>query len=158
MRARGLFALAALFGATAAQATVADPPFIALRPIEAKLVYAETGTLSDNMLVNGVFDSWNLIIGEGAGGGRAEDILILAPVATEGAQFNEFAIPIVVEARSEDGKVIATRSFSAVLTSEEGMAYLPLWLPDVGCAGTVTVKATMGIASSTATLNLMCGE
>ncbi len=158
MRARRLLPLLLLVGASAAQAEVAPPPPISLEPIEAKLVYVETGALSGNVVVDGEFNSWNLIIGEGPGGGRAEDILILAPIMGEGAQFFEFATPVMLEARDQDGKVIASRSFSAIMTSEAGVVYLPLWLADVGCAGTVTVSATMGAATSAATLNLMCGE
>ena len=66
-------------------------------------------------------------------------------------------IPLTVGARTAAGKVLAQRQFSNILI-DRGKVVEFLLLPNVTCAGKVTITATLGRQTRSATLALDCGE
>jgi hypothetical protein len=45
-----------------------------------------------------------------------------------------------------------------LIASEQGRAWLPLWLNDVTCEGDIQVTVTYGTQTRTETIPLHCGE
>lgn len=121
------------------------PSSIAIERIEAHLFYEETGLLSEDLLAraNG-FTGWNTIIGEGDAKEHANDMLVL--IRMQADKFTDdpeklVSSPVSVTVANAK-KVLASRTWADVLTSEKGIAVLPLWVRDVGCAGDIYIKAT----------------
>lgn len=134
-------------GATPANATLGD--------IRMHLFYQGTGRLSPDISPPNDFTGWNTVIGEGSAEESATDLLVVVEVRANG----EHAVqrPLVVTARA-GRRVLGTRRFASTLTSSAGRAYLPLWLKDVGCAGTIRVDVSFGRERRTESLALNCGE
>lgn len=140
----GLITAAAL----AAQSTPTAPA--ELGDIRMFLLLRATGQLSGDITQPNDFAGWNTTI-------QADDVLITAEVRTRGEQyFDRPALTIV--ARGPRGRILGQRSFRGILTSDQGTAYLPLWLNDVTCAGDIQVTVTYGAQRRTETVALHCGE
>ena len=134
--------------ALAAQSTPTAPAL--LGDIRMFLLWHTTGQLSEDVSPPSDFAGWNTTT-------RADDLLITAEVRTTGEQFfDRPALRIV--ARGARGRILGQRSFRAILTSDAGRAYLPLWLNDVTCEGDIQVTVTYGTQTRTETLPLNCGE
>ena len=140
--------------AVAAQAVAPAP--VELGDIRMHLFYKETGRLSDDVSPPRNFAAWNTPIGGGEAEEPATDLLVVAEIRTDGQQ--NVRMPLRVTARNARGRVLGDRRLTEMLTSETGRAYFPLWLRDTGCAGIITVTATLGGQSKTETLTLHCGE
>jgi len=145
-----------LIALVAAAAQAAAPPAAELGEIRMHLFYEETGRLSDDVSPPRQFSAWNTAIGGGEAEEPANDLLIVTEIRTEGQQ--NVTTPLRVVARNERGRVLGDRRFEGTLTSEAGRIHMPLWLRDAGCAGIVTVTATLGRQTKTETLSLNCGE
>jgi hypothetical protein len=147
----------AIFAAAAAAAPVQ------LSDIHAQLYYMGTGRLSEDVLNRPKeFVLWNTIIGEGDADENADDILITVQLI--GDKFgkpedNEQVLddPVVITARNEKGKLVASRTFKHVLLSTRGSAWLSLWLPEQTCES-VDVQATYQKQRKVAHLKMACGE
>ena len=135
------------------QATAAAPTLT--RP-EVQLWYEETGRLSGNIAPPRTVTLWNTCIGEGDARENANDALFTVDVRSSGQQ--NVNIPITLVATGTNGRVIARRTYTSVLTSEAGVAVLALWVPNVGCAGPVVFSARMATRSQSVTLNFDGGE
>ena len=140
----GLIAAAAL----AAQGTPTAPA--ELGDIRMYLLMHATGQLSEDVSPPSGFGGWNTTI-------HADDLVIVAEVRTTGEQFYDRPTLNIV-ARGERGRILGQRSFRAILTSDAGRAYLPLWLNDVTCEGDIQVTVTYGTQTRTETIPLHCGE
>jgi hypothetical protein len=134
--------------ALAAQAAPSAPS--ALGDIRMYLFYNGTGQLSEDVSPPSDFAGWNTTI-------RADDLLIVADIRTTGEQFVS-APELRIVARGPRNRILGQRRFRGILTSDEGHAYLPLWINDVTCAGDVHVTVTYGSQTRTETIALHCGE
>lgn len=123
---------------------------------QVRLWYQETGRLSDDIAPPRDFVLWNTIVGEGEAEEAADDALFTIEVRTEGQQF--VRRPLTLSAVDGRGKVLARRTYKSVLTSDTGKVVLPLWVRDVGCAGTVVFSAGTGVEQQSLTLEFACGE
>ena len=135
----------------------AQPAAGTLGDIRMHLFYQETGRVSPDISPPASFTGWNTGIGEGDAEEAANDLLVVVEIRADGEQFIE--TPLHVVARGGEGnRVLAERRWPSVLTSGAGRSYLPLYVRDVGCAGTLRVTATFGRATQSETLTLECGE
>ena len=142
--------------ALAAAAAPQPVPIAHLGEIRMHLFHTGTGRLSPDVSPPRAFAGWNTVIGEGDSGGRADDLVVVAELVTNGEQFIAPTLRIV--ARGPRGRIIGQRSFASILTSHEGRAYLPLWLNDVTCVGDLRVTVSFGRETRSETLQLNCGE
>ena len=134
--------------ALAAQSTPTAPA--ELGDIRMHLFWRATGQLSVDISQPNDIAGWNTTI-------HADDLVIVAEIRTSGEQFfDRPALRIV--ARGAHGRILGQRSFRGILTSDEGRAYLPLWLNDVTCAGDIQVTVTYGAQTRSETVALHCGE
>jgi hypothetical protein len=133
--------------ALAAQATA--PVASELGDIRMHLFSNRTGRLSDDISPPNSFAGWNTLF-------EADDLVVVAEVRTTGEQFIDRPLRIVV--RGARNRILGQRTIRAILTSEEGRAYLPLYLNDITCAGDIQVTVTYGTQTRTETLSLHCGE
>ncbi len=132
--------------AAQAQAPVASE----LGDVRIHLFSNRTGRLSDDISApDSQFAGWNTLF-------EADDLVIVAELRTTGEQFIERPLRIVV--RGPGNRILGQRRFNTILTSDAGRAYLPLYLNDVTCAGTIQVTVTHGAQTRTESLTLMCGE
>lgn len=120
-----------------------------LGDIRMHLFYHATGQLSPDVSPPDGESGWNTTI-------RADDLVVVAEVRTTGEQFIERPLRIV--ARGRHNRILGQRLFRAILTSDAGRAYLPLWLNDVTCEGDIHVTVTYGRQSRSETMALHCGE
>jgi hypothetical protein len=135
----------------------AQPAAATLGDIRMHLFYQETGRLSPDISPPNDFTGWNTVIGEGSAEEAADDLLVVAEVRTTGEQNVE--TPLRIVARGGPGnRVLAQRSWTGLLTSTQGRAYLPLYVPGASCAGEIRVTVTLGRATRSETLTLACGE
>lgn len=162
MRFRCLALLAALAVPTGLSAGAPPIPQLKISAIEARLFHGYSGTLSDDLLRrNPSFSGWNTIIGEGAAGEPADDLLVsvkveplVKPAGNEGIFSDQ---PVVVTATA-NGKVVAKRTFTSTLTNDGGVSWKGLYLRDIGCSGTLRIEAVAGRQRKVATLQFDCGE
>jgi hypothetical protein len=127
--------------------------------IRIHLVYEETGRLSRDIAPPAEFTGWNTVIGEGSAEEAANDALVLVEVrAARGEE--SIAQPLSIVVRNAKGKVLGQRRIPGpdLLLSDGGRVWKPLWLSNVGCAGTVKVTATLGRSARTSSVALDCGE
>jgi hypothetical protein len=141
--------------AVAAAASVSQPANAELGEIRMHLFYEESGQLSPDISPPNEFIGWNTIIGEGSAAESANDLLVVVEVRSRGQQ--NVNRPVTVTARA-GRRVLAQRRFASPLTSEAGRSYLPLWLKDVGCAGTISVDVSFAGTRRNERLALNCGE
>lgn len=147
--------------ATSLPAAAPAPP-LKISGIEARLFYQASGRLSDDLLSRDpAFSGWNTVIGEGASGGAADDLLVqvkLEPLDRTAAADEVFsAQPVVVTARA-GRKVVGKRTFTGTLIPANGAAWKALYLRDIGCSGDLTIEAVAGRQRRTAKLTFACGE
>lgn len=137
----------------------ASAPQIEMSDIQARLFYADTARLSEDLLARKEpFVFWNTIIGGGDVEENAEDLLVSVTLrAAEGKEQN-FDGPVTIKATNEKGKEIGVRTARNLLTSRRGRTTVGLWLSDVTCAGAVTVQARYADQVKTAVLAMACGE
>lgn len=144
-----LLALAGGIVAGAAPAATLGNPSV-------RLWYEGTGRLSDNIVTPRGFALWNVIIGGGDAKEHANDALFTVELRSPGEQ--SVRLPVLLTATTAKGKLLARRMVSHVLTSEDGKVVLPLWVPDVGCAGRVLFVARSGSEMKKVALDFACGE
>ena len=140
----------------AAPAWAAPPAPATIEHIGAQLLYSGAGTLSRDIAPPATFSGWNTVIGEGDAKGSATDVLVSVVLTTAGDELN-VDTPLVVSARTAAGKVLGQRQFSNILI-DRGKVVEFLLLPNVTCAGKVTITATLGRQTRSAALALDCGE
>jgi hypothetical protein len=155
LRAAAIFALLAL--GAAPSSPVANGRIAGL---EARLFYSETGKLSANVLdPKGKFAGWNTIIGEGDAKRAAEDVLIVVAVAARKQGLDALLLDRPLEIHAAVGsRTLAKRKLDNLVLPSRGATYAAMFLPGVGCAGTVTVTAWLGTEARKATLAMDCGE
>jgi hypothetical protein len=146
----------ALLIAAAAQLSPPPPATGELGDIRMHLFYKETGRLSRDISPPAEFVGWNTIIGEGDAEETADDLLVVVGLHALGQQNLE--TPLTIEVRNGAGRVIGRREIVGTLTSDDGRAFHPLLLQDVGCEGRVRVTATFGAQSRSEEIALNCGE
>jgi hypothetical protein len=135
--------------ALAAQTPAPAPAAATLGNIRMHLFYRGSGELSENIAPPAQFAGWNTLF-------EADDMVVVAELRTAGEQ--NIALPLRIVARGRGNRVLAQRTFRSILTSSEGHAFLPLYLNDVACAGSIQVTVTFGRQSRSETLTLECGE
>lgn len=150
---KALFALSAAVLGLGGQIAVAAPT---LANPQIRLWYEETGRLSGNIAPPKTVTLWNTCIGEGDAQENANDALFTIDVRSFGAE--NVNTPITLVATGPNGKTLARRTYTSILTSEAGVAVLALWVPNVGCGGRVVFNARMGAASKSVTLDFDGGE
>lgn len=162
MRFRFIALLAALAMPASLPAKSPATPQLKITAIEARLFYGFSGQLSDDLLKRDPpFSGWNTIIGEGAAGEPAEDMLVsikLEPLVKLSGNEGIFTDQPVVVTATANGKVVAKRTFTGTLTNDQGVSWRGLYLRDIGCAGTLKIEAAAGKQRKAATLQLDCGE
>ena len=131
-------------------------PTATLENPSVRLWYEGTGHLSDNIATPRGFALWNVIIGAGDAKEHANDAMFTVELRSHGEQ--NLVQPLLMTATTASGKLLARRTVRHVLTSEAGKVVLPLWVPDVGCAGRVLFVARYGVTTKSVTLNFACGE
>jgi hypothetical protein len=142
----------------------ASTAHIDMSDIQARLFYADTGRLSEDVLSRKKpFVFWNTIIGEGDAEEKADDLLVSVTLSVgkfRTPEENEQNLPgvLTIKATDQNGKVLGIRNASNLLTSTRGSTTVGLWLNDVTCAGTVTVQAKYADQVKSAVLELACGE
>lgn len=146
-------ALLGSMSASAAQAEEAKSS-VHLYDIEARLLYEESGTLSDDITAMKDFVAWNTIIAEGSAKEPATDILVAVVLNSGGEVFSE--TPLTIRALGDGGKVLFERTFASVLV--DGTAHQFLYLKDATCEGEITLEAKMGDQSRSEMIELFCGE
>lgn len=146
------FTIVAIAGVTLAKPLQAAE----IERIRLHLFYEETGRLSEDISPPREYIGWNTIIGEGEAEEIANDLLVAVEVRTVSKENVTQALQVV--ARGAKNRLIASRTFNDILTSEKGRAFKALLLRDVGCEGDVQVTATLGKSVKTTKLSLNCGE
>lgn len=132
-------------------------PAASLTDIRMHLFYEGTGRLSSDLTEQpGGFAGWNVIIGGGDAEEPANDLLIVAELQRPGEEFVRTPLRIVVT--DAKGKYLASREFRTFLIPKGGRVSLPVWVPNVGCAGDVKVNVRFGKQIKTETIGLQCGE
>lgn len=142
-----LIAAAALAAQTPAPAPA--PVAAELGNIRMHLFYRDSGALSEDISPPNQFAGWNTLF-------SADDMVVVAELRTTGEQY--VGQPLRIIARGRNNRILGQRTYRSTLTSSEGRAFLPLYLSDAACAGTIRVIVTFGRQSRTETLTLECGE
>ena len=124
--------------------------------IRAHLFYENSGRLSGDIAPPSDFAAFNVIIGEGSAEEPAHDLLIAVEVT--GAP-TEAATPLRIVVRNDQGRVVAQRSIPGpFLSAEQPRVWKPLFLQDAGCAGALSITASLGRWTRTTSVDLVCGE
>lgn len=134
----------------------AAPVAVQLDKPRVQLWYEGSGRLSEDIAPPKSITLWNTIIGEGGAEENANDALLTVQVRTHGQQNLDRAL--VLTASDANGKVIAQRTFKGILTSRQGQAVMPLWVRNIGCAGTVVFLAAIGNERQSFSIDFACGE
>lgn len=129
---------------------------VSLDKLQVRLWYQETGRLSDNIAPPAVVALWNMIVGEGDAEEVANNVIFTAQIRTNGEQ--NVDQQLTLSATDSSGNILAKRTFANILTSQTGVAVLPLWVEEVGCAGTVLFSARIGSESRSFSIDFPCGE
>lgn len=154
MNVRYIGAVFVLISSTALLATTQRTRIIWIDHIEMRLLYAYSGTLSEDISKPFEFSAWNTVIGEGEAKEPADDVLVTVHMGSmPTARFE----PVTITAKDGNGKILGKRTTTA-WAGNGGKATASLMLYGVTCAGTLTVTAKMGQSSMTNTANLPCGE
>ena len=127
-----------------------------LTDIRMHLFYEATGRLSPDLTQQTDFAGWNVIIGEGSAEEPANDLLVVAELKTSDEEF--VRTPLRIFVTDAKGKTLASREYRTFLIPKGGRAYLPVWVKNAGCAGTVKVNVRFGNQRRLETLELECGE
>jgi hypothetical protein len=130
--------------------------------LEVKLFYKETGRLSDDILSRATpFVAWNTIIGEGDAEESADDILVVA-VLSSGKWDSDNQVfldrPLSIKVTDATGKILGSRIFDSVLTSEKGLESKALWLENITCAGDILIETKFNGKTKQARFEFNCGE
>ena len=141
--------------APVAQAPPANGTSHSLGRIEMRLWYTRTGRLSGNVAPPAKVTLWNTVIGEGDAQEAAHDAI--ATVEILSSRTDNFAPPLRIEAQAK-GKIVASRTVNNIVANTSGRSTEALWIPDIGCAGPVTVTARLGAHSKAITVRFDCGE
>ena len=139
----------------AALAAAPSAPAPSVGKIRMQLFYEDSGRLSEDIAPPAEFSGWNTVIGEGSAKEPANDLLVTVEVLTGAVESVEQPLSVTV---TGNRKILGQRRFTDVLTSADGRTWKALWLTNVGCAGHVEVKATIGRSTRTAAVSLDCGE
>jgi hypothetical protein len=155
-----LIALALLLqaGAPGATATEPPPPRARIESIRVQLYYELSGTLSANIAPPANFTGWNTVIGEGDAKEAAQDVLVSVQLGSDGSDGFLTDRPLLITARNGKGKVIGTRSASAILVPYRGTVSTALWLRNATCAGKIGIEAQLGKQVRRTSVTLHCGE
>lgn len=129
---------------------------VSLDKLQVRLWYQETGRLSDNIAPPAVVSLWNTILGEGDAEEIANSVIFTAQIRTNGEQNVDQTLTL--SATDSSGTVLAQSMFANILTSQTGVAVVPLWVGEVGCAGTVLFSAQIGSDSRSVSIDFPCGE
>ncbi len=129
---------------------------VKLTDIRLHLFYESSGRLSPDLSQQPDFAGWNVIIGEGSAEEPANDLMVVSELQSPVEQHTD--TPLKVRVTDGKGKVLASRRFDSILITAKGRAYLPLWVPNAGCAGKLTVRVQFGSQRRVEVLELHCGE
>ena len=122
-----------------------------------QLFYEGSGRLSPDLTqAPDGFVGRNVIIGEGDAEEPANDLLVAAELQSLDEEFVKTSLRIVVT--NDKGKYLASREYRTFLVPKGGHVYLPVWIRDAGCAGTVKVDVRFGNQHKSEALGLQCGE
>jgi len=121
-----------------------------------RLWYEESGRLSGNIATPKGFALWNVVIGGGDAEENANDALFTVDLKSRGEQ--NVTLPLTLTAIDSKGKILARRVFSHLLTGANGNVTVPLWVNNIGCAGTVTFTARYSGERKAVSLGFNCGE
>lgn len=124
--------------------------------IRMQMFYHQSGKLSDDILADPQWASWNVIIGAGSAEEPTDDMLVTVKVRA----YNNYPVtgPISIIARDDRGKIVGKYKTDRARMGEEGSAWIPLWLRGIGCAGRLTITATAGVSKMVRSQQFLCGE
>jgi hypothetical protein len=146
--------LAPLAAPAGGQAPAARDSDFAVTDIRVRLLYEQSGALSQDLTADPDFTAWNIVIGEGSAAENANDLLVTAVIGGPGP--HNLEAPLVITVRDGDGKRVATRRIEGLLAERE--THRSLLLTDAGCAGTLRVTVELGASRRMEEIALPCGE
>lgn len=152
---RWTFVLAATLMIWSELSGVVHAQTVSLDKLQVRLWYQETGRLSDNIAPPAIVALWNTIVGEGDAEEIADNVLFTAQIRTNGEQ--NVDQQLTLSATDSSGNILAKRTFANILTGQTGVAVLPLWVGEMGCAGTVLFSARIGSESRSFSIDFPCG-
>lgn len=133
----------------AAAMAVQDPqPASELGELRAYLLSNRTGRFSEDISPPESGGHWNRVL-------EGDDIVVMQEIGTTGEQFLERPLRIVARVGR---RILAQRTYSGILTTDEGRAYQHLVVPGSTCAGDIQVTVTFGTQTRTEILQMRCGE
>jgi hypothetical protein len=139
---------------------------VRLVDMQARLFCQNRGSFSEDVIAEPPTALWNTPIGEGgAAGCHGTETLAVAVLAGAAGQFVEgvafdFQARYHVDLRTRRDTIIR-RDFRFGIVGPDGRLFVPLWLPQTGCAP-VTLVATIGVGPTRSTrrevIEFACGE
>lgn len=94
--------------------------------MQAKLFYTDRGTFSDNIIDNSAYRPlYNTIIGEGASGGPADDVLVIIKITGKPGSYAERAVTF----KATSGKKVLVNTTSSIsVLNDKGEGYVAFWV------------------------------
>ena len=145
--------VATLSLSVSANAEIKDTDF-RVSDIQARLLYEQTGILSEDITDNQKFIAWNTVIGEGSAVENANDLLV--SVLIVGYDQHNLGTPLIITVKDFEGRIVGQRTIDGMLA--EPKTYRSLFLHDVGCAGVLRFEARLGPSVRSEEITLPCGE
>lgn len=137
-----------LIAAVTVAAQAPAPAASELGELRAYLLSNRTGQFSEDLSPPDNGCHWNRVL-------EGDDIVVVQEIRTTGEQYIERPLRIVARVGR---RVLAQRTYTGILTTDEGRAYQHLVIPDSSCAGDIRVTVTYGTQSLTEILQMRCGE
>ncbi|HYD12252.1 MAG TPA: hypothetical protein VEC11_05345 [Allosphingosinicella sp.] len=134
--------------AAAAIAVQGVPPAAELGELSAHILSNRTGQFSEDISPPDSGGHWNQLF-------EGDDIVITQEVRTTDEQFIERPLRMVARVGR---RILAQRTYRAILTTDGGRAFQHLVIPDSTCAGDIQVTVTYGTQTRSETLQMRCGE
>ena len=131
-----------------AMAAQTAQPASQLGELRAYLLSNRTGQFSEDISPPESGGHWNRVL-------EGDDIVVMQEIRTTGEQYLERPLRIVARVGR---RILAQRTYTGILTTDEGRAWQHLVIPDSTCAGDIQVTVTYGTQSLTETLQMRCGE
>ena len=145
-------------GAAAAHPRASAPEY-RITAVRARLLNANTGVLTRDVLAEPRPALWNTIIGEGEAGGPASSVLVTVEIAGEAGSWED-GRRVELVARTDEREILRHAAELHVM-SVQGRTYAGFWLDGVGCEPVRLQARLTGQqrpSTRTAEIPFECGE